>query len=385
MQVQVIRAATRQKALDEAKRRLGSDPLVLSVKRKYESGNGHYWEAVVARELPSTDEPMSDSAGSGCGENVTIERFEDLRRDLASLRVELARGPGMPQSEILALARRLSVFEGEMLEALLSGHSIAAPWLPILKRLEESGYPKAEALRVLQVLQTRVKPESDAMLSEVRSLLGQSVQVAPSHERIRPGMVVFAGAAGVGKTTLAAKLAADLSLGGTAAPLLGVLMPRRGAGTELVRRCARTLGVEFALVTEPRDVEALARRSVHHPVILDSSSINPHFPKSIQTLVEALRPAGEAEVHAVVPSSYSEQDFSRNLSAFAPFERLRLSVTGLDESPCLGRVMAAASRAQVPIGYLSLGPRIPDDLARPSVQDLLDTVFPARMNGGIAI
>jgi flagellar biosynthesis GTPase FlhF len=37
--------------------------------------------------------------------------------------------------------------------------------------------------------------------------------------------------------------------------------------------------------------------------------------------------------------------------------------------------MATASRSRVPIGYLSLGPRIPDDLARPGVESLVDSVL----------
>jgi hypothetical protein len=379
MQVQIVKAPTRQKVMDEAKRRFGEDPLVLSVKRKRGPKGQSFWEAVIARDTPSPSvelEPAptltpSSEPGSGFG----WSHFEEFRRELASLRSELANGKTSSRSDILALAHRLTLVESEMLGAVLSGHSVPPSWYPVLKRLEDVGYPKAEALRVLSVLHERVEPGTEGIMrAELRSLLGQGVEVAPSQERVQPGLVVFAGAAGVGKTTLAAKLAADLSLGGTAPPVLGVLRPRKGAGTEVVRRCARTLGLEFVQAQTPQDVADLGRRALEQPVILDSSSINPFLGQSIEKLSATLAGAPDAEVHAVVPSSYGEQDFFRTLNAFVPFPRLRLSVTGLDEAPFVGRVLAASTRTRVPVGYFSLGPRIPDDLARPSVEGLVDSV-----------
>jgi flagellar biosynthesis GTPase FlhF len=50
----------------------------------------------------------------------------------------------------------------------------------------------------------------------------------------------------------------------------------------------------------------------------------------------------------------------------------------LDEAPFPGRVLAASAKTGVPIGYLSLGPRIPDDLARPGLDGLVDSVLRPR-------
>jgi len=209
----------------------------------------------------------------------------------------------------------------------------------------------------------------------LRQLLAEGVEMAPASERVRPRLVVFAGGAGVGKTTMAAKLAADLRLGGAPPPVLGVLRPRPGLGTEAIRRCAATLGVEFLEAVEPDELSSLWERSERQPIILDSASINPRCERDVEDLGEMLRAVPDTEVHAVIPAGHGADDFSRTLGAFSCFPRVRLTVTRLDEAPFPGRILTASAKTGVPIGYLSLGPRIPDDLARPGIEGLVDSVI----------
>ena len=133
---------------------------------------------------------------------------------------------------------------------------------------------------------------------------------------------------------------------------------------ETLKRCAQTLDIEFSVVQDERGLVRLAERSEHTPVILDSASINPRQEQALLSLKDLLAATPSAEVHTVIPASVSAEDFDTTLSAFSWAGAKRLSVTKLDESPYVGRFMAAAARARVPIGYVSRGPRIPDDLVR---------------------
>ena len=371
MQVQIVRAATRHKVLSEAKRLLGPDPLVLAVRRQPKEGSEDFeWEAVVARETPAAI-PTPRPQASGTPKAVAA-----LRRELLAAKQE---DGGGPNTALLDLARRLSQLESEVLSGLLEGRSLPASWLPLIERLDASGYPKADALRLIQGveaggLQLAASTKAQAFL-KVREALQETVQVAPTEERIRPGVVVFCGGAGVGKTTMAAKLAADLCLGGMERPVLGVVHPRRGVGVETLRRCARTLDIEFAEVQTAESLLGLCERTLAHPVILDCSSVNPRDQAGLAYLKDTLSCVPMAEIHAVVPASYGAQDFDTALSAFSAIGAKRLSVTRLDEAPYVGRILAAAGRAKLAIGYVSQGPRIPDDLVRPSMDALLNAVL----------
>ncbi len=369
MQVQIVRASTRHKVLSEARRLLGPDPLVLAVRRQpTDDGVDLEWEAVVARETP-----MAVSSRKGTS-STTPRAVAELRRELAAARMS----GEVSETRILDLGRRLAQLETEVLCGLLDGRALNSNWLPLIERLDASGFPKGDALGLIQKIEsTGVSEVADTRFAVrcIREALKARVKIAPTEERVDPGVVIFCGGSGVGKTTLAAKLAADLCLGGMKRPVLGVLLPRPGLGVETLRRCARTLGIDFVEVRTPSSLDELAKTSKSNPVILDSAAVNPRDAHRMRQLEETLVAAPQSEVHTVVPATYGVQDFDTALAAFGSIGAKRLSVTRLDEAPYVGRVLAAASRGQVAIGYFSQGPRIPDDLVRPSIDALLNAVL----------
>ncbi|MBX2811639.1 MAG: hypothetical protein KTR25_07510 [Myxococcales bacterium] len=363
----------------EAKRLLGPDPLILSVRRRRgEQGQGE-WEAIVARESPErliTDNEGRKNEGSQSADGGFD--VEGLRSELAEFRRYLGQGESS-SPQLLSLAHRLSELEGALVASALKGSAISERWVPLVRRLEQAGYPRVEAVRLVSSLETNF--DSDAAVDHqildgrVRSLLSDGVTVAPARERLEPGLVVFMGGAGVGKTTLAAKLAADLALGGASSPVLGVLKPRQGLSLETIRRCSAALGIEFVEVDSIELVSELADRASENPVILDSPAVNPLDKNSICEFRHLLSAAPEAELHSVVSTCYDDGEFSKAIDAYSWAPKRRISATHLDEAPYVGRVMSAAARSGVPIGYFSLGPRIPDDLSRPVLDSLVDSVL----------
>jgi hypothetical protein len=386
MQVQVVRAATRQLALSEARRRLGPDPLVLAVRRQPATdGNGFEWEAVVARDTPA---PQIATPPSPPAKTTVLAEVDALRLDLATIAGAQGARPrgadlaGASTHDLLAIARRLSQLETGLLETLLAGKQLAAHWVPLLDRLDGAGYPRAEAIALLQQVEAKSPAKRDgttlepAMLHRrFRHALASSVAVAPAEERVRPGLVVFVGSSGVGKTTLSAKLVADLCLGGSRRPVIGAILPKGSTGTDTLKRAARALDIEYTEVTDSTQLLRLAERAHQVPVVLDAASVNPRSDQGLEELRKLLGAAPSAEIHAVVPASHSLSDFAVSTSAFGLVGAKRLAVTRLDEAPMVGRVLAAATAARMPISYVSQGPRIPDDLVRPALESLLDAVL----------
>ncbi len=208
-----------------------------------------------------------------------------------------------------------------------------------------------------------------------KRIIEMQVSMAPARERIRPRLVLFVGASGVGKTSLTAKLAADLTLSGDFKPVLGVLEPVKKTGRDFLKSTADALGLDFVTAKTRHELDLLAERAEHTPIILDSGAINPHNPNEIQQLKDKLWIDGPAEIHTVVPASHSQLDLDTATQAFSEAGSSRLAVTRLDEAPYVGRVLATASRSGMAIGYLSRGPNIPDDLIRPKLDSMIDAVF----------
>jgi hypothetical protein len=187
MQVQVVRAATRHLALSEARRRLGPDPLVLAVRRQARAdGSGFEWEAVVARDTPSAE-------GAPVKTSASFSELDALKLDLATVQAGLPKDTST--HDLLLLARRLTQLEHGLLEGVLASKKLEAHWLPLLERLEHSGYPRAEALAILQRVEAAGGPGRRA-----QGRTGAASPAPPSglggHRRGCPGR--RAGAAQVG-------------------------------------------------------------------------------------------------------------------------------------------------------------------------------------------
>lgn len=429
MQVQIVKGATRREALDAARRLYGPDPLVLGVRENKVGAASSGWEVQVARETPvapdedDTVEAMpaiTDALIAAAAKKAPTPPADELlfeepvelaapqpvmpvapqpvmpaaprpsplatmRADLGRIVAQAANPSRGSMQEVLDFARRLAALEDEVCAQMLSGANVGRSWLPLLDRLDKSGFPKAEAVALLQNIDRQPAeiaevPDWTHYYRRLRRALAETIEVAPAVERVSPGVVVFVGGAGVGKTTLAAKLAADLSLGGGRSPVLGAVLPRRGVGLAALKRCANTLGVSFTEVTSADDLARLEQLSAERPVILDSASVNPFDARALEQLGIVLSGLSHKEIHAVVPACHGARDFAQSLSAFSTVGANRLAVTRLDEAPFVGRVIAAARTARMPISYLSQGPRIPDDLVRPGVDALLDAVLRPERN-----
>ena len=70
---------------------------------------------------------------------------------------------------------------------------------------------------------------------------------------------------------------------------------------------------------------------------------------------------------------------------FAVYEPRAVLLTKLDEAASLGGVLSALIAANLPVGYVSEGPRIPEDLAPARAHQLVSrAVSLARLNGASA-
>ena len=215
----------------------------------------------------------------------------------------------------------------------------------------------------------------DSVVSCLRGVMEREISVCSELVPDPTGLTVLVGSSGVGKTGLLAKLAADMSCSYGIRPILGVLMPKRAIGVATVRRYAEHLNLDFVQIRDGEGLRNIQEVALRHRVILDTPGINPLDGDELNVLKRVLEHAPQADIHAVVPVTRSIDGFMSSLEAFALVGASRFCATRLDEAPYLGRILTAASRTGMPISYLSSGTRIPEDLVRPSLKNLVHSVF----------
>ena len=193
----------------------------------------------------------------------------------------------------------------------------------------------------------------------------------------RPRALVLVGPAGVGKTTTAVKLAADLRLRQHRAPAILTIDDVRIGAIEQLRTYAAILGVPMAVATSPEETRrALADLGAADTLIVDTPGISPGEAERRSALRPILETLPSREVHLVLSAAGREKDLQRVVDAWKGVGIQRLAFTRLDEAGTWGSVLNLMVGTQLPVSWVSTGPRVPEDLVTEPLELLLDRLLP---------
>jgi flagellar biosynthesis protein FlhF len=187
------------------------------------------------------------------------------------------------------------------------------------------------------------------------------------------GVIAMVGPAGMGKTTTLAKLAARyvLKYGSQSIALVSMDSFRIGAQEQL-KTLGRILNVPVTHVDPGQSLaqalEPLLRKRV---VLIDTAGLQASDP-ALRMQLESLAGRGiKARNYLVLATTSQKQVLT---AAYHSYKRCGLAgciLTKLDETASLGEVLSLAISHELPVAYLTDGPRIPDDLHLPRRHQLV--------------
>ncbi|MFV0893849.1 flagellar biosynthesis protein FlhF [Pseudomonas kurunegalensis] len=187
------------------------------------------------------------------------------------------------------------------------------------------------------------------------------------------GVIAMVGPAGMGKTTTLAKLAARyvLKYGAHNLALVSMDSFRIGAQEQL-KTLGRILNVPATYVDPGQSLaaalEPLLRKRV---VLIDTAGLQASDP-ALRMQLETLAGRGIAAKNYLVLATTSQKQVLT--AAYHSYKRCGLAgciLTKLDETASLGDVLSLAISHELPVAYLTDGPRIPDDLHLPRGHQLV--------------
>ena len=187
------------------------------------------------------------------------------------------------------------------------------------------------------------------------------------------GVIAMVGPAGMGKTTTLAKLAARyvLKYGAQNIALVSMDSYRIGAQEQL-KTLGRILNVPVTHVDPGQSLanalDPLLRKRV---VLIDTAGLQASDP-ALRMQLETLAGRGIAAKNYLVLATTSQKQVLT--AAYHSYKRCGLAgciLTKLDETASLGDVLSLAISHDLPVAYLTDGPRIPDDLHLPRGHQLV--------------
>ena len=281
------------------------------------------------------------------------------------------------RSELSGLRELLEVQLGSLAWTQLQG---AKPHQANLwRRLQRIGLSGPLARDLLDLTQEIVDPRHGwRMLLAHLARMIHVPEVEPIEEG---GVIAMVGPAGMGKTTTLAKLAARyvLKYGAQNLALVSMDSFRIGAQEQL-KTLGRILNVSVTHVDPGQSLaqalEPLLRKRV---VLIDTAGLQASDP-ALRMQLETLAGRGiHAKNYLVLATTSQKQVLT---AAYHSYKRCGLAgciLTKLDETASLGEVLSLVINQELPVAYLTDGPRIPDDLPLPRRHQLVSRAVSVQM------
>ena len=185
------------------------------------------------------------------------------------------------------------------------------------------------------------------------------IAVIPGRRRL----VALVGPTGVGKTTTIAKLAANYRLKEKRNVGLITVDTYRIAAVEQLRTYAEIIDLPMQVVSTPREMrEAVRRMNGLDLILMDTAGRSPRDGIKIQELRAFLTEAAADEVHLVLSSVAAARTLLQTTERFRAAGTTGLILTKLDEATGLGSLLPVLRFSKLPLGYLTNGQNVPDDI-----------------------
>ncbi|MGJ7549792.1 flagellar biosynthesis protein FlhF [Pseudomonas alloputida] len=332
--------------------------------------------ATAQAELDNRAEATEGSRQLFAGQSLTAaEPLIEPHVDAPAVAAAPAPAPVDPRlfdamrSELSGLRELLEVQLGSLAWNQLQGSKPAQANL--WRRLQRIGLSGPIARELLDLTSEIEEPrQAWRMLLAHLARMIEVPQVEPIEEG---GVIAMVGPAGMGKTTTLAKLAARyvLKYGPQNLALVSMDSFRIGAQEQL-KTLGRILNVPVTYVDPGQSLaaalEPLLRKRV---VLIDTAGLQASDP-ALRMQLETLAGRGIAAKNYLVLATTSQKQVLT--AAYHSYKRCGLAgciLTKLDETASLGDVLSLAISHELPVAYLTDGPRIPDDLHLPRPHQLV--------------
>ena len=178
-----------------------------------------------------------------------------------------------------------------------------------------------------------------------------------------PTTVMLVGPTGVGKTTSIAKLAARYKIQQKKSVGLITIDTYRIAAVEQLRTYADLIGVPLKVIASPEALqEAIKALSDRDLILIDSAGRSPRNADKMNELHQYVDAAKADELHLVLSMSVGADVMADTLKRYQEFSISKLLFTKLDEAVNYGAILGIINKTQKPIGYITTGQEVPDDI-----------------------
>lgn len=386
MNVKTYHGKSLQEALNNIKRDLGSEALILSTREVVSSGPMSFlrkptWEVAAAAPRAAMPAPAAvpvapPAPAAAAAAAPAPQKIQP--------KVEPVDMPENPVSRRGVSDRRLDLLLEEVDDLKRSVKSLGKT---IPSKADQAGGLYGELVSQgidpeladsLIISASRGTPSPGETRNRVRRLLADMLVVdAPAELQAKGRIVsVFIGPTGVGKTTTIAKIAGQASVRYKKSVAVITTDMMRVGGHDQLTRFGSLLNVPAYTCSDLSTLKDLIDSLDDKDLILvDTPGASPSDLARLAKL-EGVLALPEARVNLVISATTRSEDISRIVSRFHRFSPKRVIFTKIDETESRGAVVGDLLRNEIAISYVANGQRVPEDLLTPVVGEMAKWVLP---------
>lgn len=386
MQVKKFVGNNMQDALAKVKSDLGPDAVIFATRQVRPSGifgpmrlevsAALSKDAIAVDDAPALPEGLTSKGPSVTGDAkvnfAPDSKILTLRNELRGLREEL-RGSDIDEH------RGALVTQLEEVRKLLSAYSLRTiagsdDWFVNVLENADIDLDLADEIGAL----ARKKFSSKAADIEVVANTGYVMQTEALIEAVtdklkrrpyRPArkrnVIAVVGPTGVGKTTTIAKIAANASL--LRKQTVGLITTDvfRVGAIEQMQQYAALIGIPMEAVSDADGFRlAMSRFEKYDLVLIDTPGRNPKDQGQVAGMVEMFQ-GYDVSVHLAIETATRQYEVREILERYEELQPDAVIMTKHDEAKMFGAIVNASGISDVPISYVTMGQRVPEDIARP--------------------
>jgi flagellar biosynthesis protein FlhF len=346
-----------KEGLEQVKSELGAEAVILSAKsikpaRGLWGGKQPLVEIVAARDRSEERESQSETDNAW----TRLSQLDPIREDIRDLKNTMCH-LAFPRVTLPPTFDRVfqeMVFQGVRDELALR------LTLDVVEGLKCSdGAPTPERTAVIESMVERFPRSGPIRLEDSR----------------KPEIVALVGPTGVGKTTTLAKLAAHFSVRMRQRVAVLTIDSYRIAAIEQLRVYGKIMGLSVDVVERSEEMEeALRRHKDVDLVLIDTAGQSHRNRLRIQELKRFFDGFPVAK-HLVLSCHTREREMEEIVSRFKCLDLDRLIFTKLDEATTFGTMVNMYHLTDLPISYLTIGQKVPEDIREATPKIIADLVF----------
>ncbi len=360
MQVKTFRAATITQALDQVKKELGPNAIILGNKKVALSPSESLIEVMAAVE---PDAPAPPPARRRTDESPNADMHNDIQEIKSFLSLLISSKDYFAQ-----LQMRQPV--AEIYHSLLTlGLDEKQTYILLKKAMAHLGDGPSEKEQIVDAF-CRQAVEKVKFARPFHSL--------PTTTNRAPHIFTFLGPTGVGKTTTLAKLAAYLKIRRQLE--VGIISAdtyRIGAVDQL-QTYSKILDIPLIVAQSGDEFhQARERFRLHDAVLVDTIGKNYLNKRHIADLQNLFDRCDNVYHFLVLSATAKDGDLKQTIMHFRSMNVQSLIFTKVDETLSHGSILNQLLRFPHPVSYLGTGQKVPEDIELATPKRLLTFLFPA--------